>query len=81
MLLVVLVQSENEGLNSQMGKAVGGGGKYICDGRVHSLIIARIGAKLRSVKDIWAYNVEQVVTECDYLREKRENLLLWHGIV
>lgn len=80
MLLVVLVQSEHEGLNSQMGKAVGGGGKHIRDGRVDSLIIASVGAKLRSVEDIRAHNVEQVVTECNHLREKGANSLQRYGM-
>lgn len=79
MLIVLLIETEHEGLDHQVGKPIGSSSKHIGDAGIHIIIIARVGGQLTS-NEVWANNVEQVVPESDDLSEKRNeqlNQLYW----
>lgn len=66
-LFVVLVQTENGGLDHEMSEAVGGGGKHVGDAGVQLVIVTGICGQPLS-NHVWAQDVEQVVSESNDLR-------------
>ena len=72
-LLVLLIKTEHEGLNHQVSESIGSCGEHIGDAGVHGFIITRVGGQLVG-NDIWTNNVEQVVSESDNLKDKKERM-------
>lgn len=66
-LLVLLIETGNGGLNCEVGKAVGGRGKDIGNARVHVVIITRVGGQALG-NGIWTDNVSQVIPEHNDLK-------------
>ena len=60
MLLVLLVQTEREGLDGQVSEAVGGRGEHVGDAGVNVLVVAGVGGQLLG-EHLRAHDVPQVV--------------------
>lgn len=66
-LLIELIETEKDGLNCEVGKAVGGRGKDVSNAWVHVFIITRVGGQASGNRH-WSDNVVQVIPEYNDLK-------------
>lgn len=71
-VIVLLIQAEDEGLNHQVSKSVCSCGKHIGDAGVNRFIVSWVGGQLTGNK-VWSNNVQQVVSESEDLVDEENH--------
>lgn len=75
-VIVLLIQTEHEGLNHQVSKSVRSCSKHIGDAGVNGFIVSWVGGQLTG-NEVWANNVEQVVSESEDLVDGEHHSHQW----